>query len=458
MAEPVRDEFRCPGEPGVISRAVHLGRLASFYPACRDCPHRHDTGTLSARRVRRIVQTERRVDRERWRTPEGLAGVALNEIDATRVRSFAAAFGVYLQRGWPSRDRHPEVALAHDGRWLAVELVPAASEGLRWAGCDVVELGAATAARLAHGALRIGAAGALLVGNPLGLPHTVGIKLWGPDVRPLSRDGQLDAVEQIERESMNRPSRQFGGLSRRDFSREYLDALRPHYHALRPLRVVLDWSSILATRSLAELSAPVACEFIPAELKTPHAAGQHAGAATNIRRPPSPALPHRCTSRNDADWPVRQRWASLAAQVVAQRAHFGLWTDGDGEAIHLVDELGQSVSTERLLLAFVRDLPSPRSTVVALEEGAEPQVEAALASQGLRVVRCRSTREATDAALRQHDANWGAGPSGRLWCAESPGAPDALRTLTLLLVLMSQSDRTLSEITADALASPRLAG
>ena len=49
-------EYRCPGETYGISRAVHLGRLAGFHPACRDCPRRDDAVGLSARQIRQLAE------------------------------------------------------------------------------------------------------------------------------------------------------------------------------------------------------------------------------------------------------------------------------------------------------------------------------------------------------------------------------------------------------------------
>lgn len=39
-------QYVCPGETHAISRAVHLSRLAAFYPKCRECPQRQETGQL----------------------------------------------------------------------------------------------------------------------------------------------------------------------------------------------------------------------------------------------------------------------------------------------------------------------------------------------------------------------------------------------------------------------------
>ena len=56
-ASPPEDfAYRCPGQQHPISRAVHLGRLAAFYPACRQCSHRDDTGTLSPRQVEQLQE------------------------------------------------------------------------------------------------------------------------------------------------------------------------------------------------------------------------------------------------------------------------------------------------------------------------------------------------------------------------------------------------------------------
>jgi phosphomannomutase len=50
-------------------------------------------------------------------------------------------------------------------------------------------------------------------------------------------------------------------------------------------------------------------------------------------------------------------------------------------------------------------------------------------------------------AMRRHDALLGGGPSGRYWhsIGQVP-LPDALATLTLVLVLLSRDDRPLSAV------------
>ena len=49
--------------------------------------------------------------------------------------------------------------------------------------------------------------------------------------------------------------------------------------------------------------------------------------------------------------------------------------------------------------------------------------------------------------MRSHDGLFGGGTAGRFWYdRDGLPLPDALTTLTLLLVLLSQSDRRFSEV------------
>ncbi|MCE5301716.1 MAG: hypothetical protein LLF97_01245, partial [Planctomycetaceae bacterium] len=142
-------EYLCPGQRHPISRAVHLGRLAAFYPPCRACPHRHDAGSLSPR------QHEQRRELEAVGPPpsafdsEGLCGVLGNQVTPELVRRVAAAFAVETQASRAENEgiKGPTLLLlAGDGRAATAELMAAACEGLRWNDCDVIDLGATTSA------------------------------------------------------------------------------------------------------------------------------------------------------------------------------------------------------------------------------------------------------------------------------------------------------------------------
>ncbi len=96
-ASPTLDVlYECPGDGMTIDRSVHLGRLAAFYPKCRDCQHRDDIGTLPTATVRAIEETHRRAAPAELFGEEALCGVLGNQIDARVVYKFASALGIAL--------------------------------------------------------------------------------------------------------------------------------------------------------------------------------------------------------------------------------------------------------------------------------------------------------------------------------------------------------------------------
>jgi phosphomannomutase len=403
--------YQCPGEAYPISPAIHLGRLASFYPKCRQCSHCHETGTLSTGVVKMLNETRNRTVAESLFTAEGISGVYLNDLSPLQTRQFAAAFGLSLAR----RDSGEQggIVLAGDGRDLAPELMAAASDGLRWSGRDVVDLGAASAPCLSQALRHLQAAGGLLVGNASGQANMVGLKLWGADGRPLSAGPELDAIRKLCAQGVDRPTRSYGALSRFQPESPYLAGLEEFFHALRPLRLVLDTGCRPLIGYLRKLSASVACELL--------------------------------LSREAATSPAA-RGLGLAERIRGEQAHFGIWIDGDGEACRVVDERGARLTAEQTLslLADYVLQKQPGASVIVEQATCAATVER-IAAAGGRVTRSGASRAEMHAAMSARDAALGGGPSGRYWYGARPPLADGLRTLSLLLTILSQSDRPLSE-------------
>jgi phosphomannomutase len=144
---------------------------------------------------------------------------------------------------------------------------------------------------------------------------------------------------------------------------------------------------------------------------------------------------------------VHRRLAALGRQVLARHAHFGLWIDGCGQILRLVDERGKTVDPESLcrrLAAYVcKEKPG---AAIVLEPGASALLENALVTMGAHVIRGPITHEATCATIETSRAEFACGPSGTFWFAGTPAVADALLATSLLLVIFSQSDRPVSDV------------
>ncbi len=390
--------YTCPGEKRPVSRSIHLGRLARCFPACRECSHRRDTGTLSRRTVRKLAEAWRRPVRQSLFHDEGVGGVWLNDMHPRVARDLAAAMGICLQRRLIADDEGrtdiPSVVIGGDGRPAGGPMVAALAEGLLWAGCNVVDIGPASAPCTAFAVDHLQAGGAVLLGNPTGRAETVGLKFWAPGARPLSAGGALDVVRATWQEGTDRPSRRFGSLRRFQADVPYLESLAGHYHALRPLRLAVDTSCKPVLRYLGKLITPVAC------------------------------------------------------RLVTEETHLAVRIDDDGETCCVTDEQGRRVPDERLLMLIIRHLVKKKGPgPIVLQEDTPASVVEELAALGCTTVTAGRRRADMERAMRQHGALFGSGGDGRFWyAATGTPLPDALTTLTHLLVLLSQSDRPLSEV------------
>ena len=407
--------YCCPGETQGITRAVHLGRLASFYPACRHCQHAGDTRTLSPRHVRQLESAQRRARPASLFHEEGIAGAFLNELGPAEARRAATALAVLLARD-AQPDAGLEVMLGCDGRPIAAEIGAALSDALRQAGCGVVDTGFTTAGAMADAVGRLHSGGGVFIGRGVvggrgdAGPQQINLSFFGPRAVPLSAGGWLDELQRLWHEGAARPSRRSGAIRRHRAEAALIADLAPHFHALRPLRLVLDTTSLSIKQQLARLAQRVRLEII------------------------------------SADTPNGSAAAEVMQQVCQVGAHFGLWIDGDGVQCRLYDEHGQAVPAERLALLVLRfyQAQSP-DRVLVIERPAFQTARAALGREA-RLHVAPSTREGVARAMLASDAVAGGGASGRIWFACPAPVACGLRTLAVLLTVLSRSDRPVSEV------------
>jgi phosphomannomutase len=148
--------------------------------------------------------------------------------------------------------------------------------------------------------------------------------------------------------------------------------------------------------------------------------------------------------------PSRVALADLPEQVRADAAHFAACVDGDAEKCRVLDERGQAVPADRLLLLLARqgvEASEHRPAAIVLEPSTPRAVGRCIAQLGGRLVIGGDRRAEMASIMREQKAVFGGGPTGRFWhlLAGVP-LPDALMTITQLLILLSRSDEPLSAV------------
>lgn len=270
---------------------------------------------------------------------------------------------------------------------------------------------------------------AVWIGNATGQPHAVELRAWGAGGCPWSLPGDLERVREIFERRVDRPKRRGGSRDRACVEPGYLDPLRPQFHALRPLRFVLDTTSQPVVRCLSALVKEAACQVLrPAVVDGAGAVAIDSQELSFIER----------------------RLLVLGRNVVAAGAHFGLWIDGAGECCQVVDERGRPVDAERLFeLLATYVLGEQTDATIVLQPQASDKLRTAIARAGARIAAGGATRQGMCEAMESAGATIGGGASGAIWFSGSPPAADSLLATSLLLTILSQSDRAVSEALDD---------
>jgi len=449
--------YCCPGEDYPISRSVHLARLAAFYPKCRDCPLRSDTGQLARQTVERIQRTERRVERSSFFTTEGVRGVYLNEITRPWAGQAAAAFASLLWEQAPlaaavdtqpltpgQRRMHlaPSIAIGFDERPASPDLIRGVALSLRRTGCQVVDMGMTTKPRFWFGVDQLKCTAAVFVTGTGAAPSWTGLDFYiqgaGPvsrvcdesatrpvsnfvqqTVEPIAPALSLNALEQRLHFQRGRFTRQSGQQRVFDSSDSYEVSLRKYFHALRPLQVCIGTPSPLVASVLQRLFQRLPCKLQLVD------------------------LPVRARDTLDAaDGDVRR----MTQRMADQGADLGLMIDDDGQRCWFLDEQGRLVPRASVFELIAEHVWHDNARYpIVLQQDAPSELVSSLRQRGIACVRTENQQAALVEQMRRHQAVLGGMFQDRYWFRDAFPTCDAILTLAHVLAALSRSDAHCSD-------------
>ena len=425
--------YTCPGEKHPISRSVHLSRLAAFYPKCRDCQHRDDTGNLPQQTVERLQNTEKRVERPTLFTDDGVRGIYLNELNRNRAGRMSAAFASLLWDGYPlqGRDttekptngcvRHPRpvVVVGYDARPSSPDIATGVVTALRRMGCHVVDINLTTRPCFCFAVDHLKATGGIFVTGAGSDPSWTGLDFLGRHACPISRDSGLENIEGQIRLGFSRPTRQAGPHRIFQATLPYEAVLWKHFHALRPLRIVCGCPIRLQRETLTKIFEKLPCSLQFADVH------------------------HRSRDLTNAeDQDIRQ----VAHTVMQRDAHLGVVIDDDGCLCAFVDERGRLIDSNSITVLIAELLLSEQRSASFAIESSAADVKPVIQSLRGQCHDIGTTLSEAYRAVNDSNCVLAAGTSGRFWFRESIPTCDAILTVARMLEVLSQSDTCVSEL------------
>lgn len=312
--------------------------------------------------------------------------------------------------------------VGRDYRHSSEELVEALQEGLVSTGMHLVDIGPCPTPLLNFSTDHLGTGAGLMVTASHNPPHYNGLKIRTDHTL---QDDELTALYQIVQEGAFRQGR--GSRTQADPRLAYMNAIRSRVQVGAPKRFVVDAAHGAAGTLVPTLLESLGCQVIPMYC-TPD--------GTFGNRTPDPT--------------AAGALEDLAARVVSEHADGGFAYDGDGDRVAMVDETGQPVFADRLMILLAREAlaAQPGSTVV-YELSCTQALPETVQALGGTAISCPVGYAFVHEAMRASDAILGGESAGHVFFGDPDFVfDDAMLATAKLAALLSRADKPLSRLLA----------
>lgn len=355
-----------------------------------------------------------------------IRGVAGGDITSEVAETIARAYAAFLvARGTPSR----QIVVGRDNRESSPMIRDAVVRGLLRSGFDVIDIGELITPVFYFAREHLRIDGGIMITASHNPSQFNGFKLahgfatiYGDDIQEIRRLADAGAFP-----------RGTGDRGARDVVPDYLSMLRQKVRlGPRRLRAVVDCgngtASLIAPRALEELGCEVIAIYSESDPRFPH---HH----------PDPTQP--------------ENLRDLIRTVRREGADVGIGFDGDGDRIGVVNDLGEILWGDMLMILFWREiLPRYPGTVGIVEVKCSQLLYDEIDRLGGRPMFYRTGHSLIKAKMKEVGAVFTGEMSGHMFFAdEYYGFDDAVYAAGRLLRILSHATRPLSGLLADV---PRL--
>jgi len=347
-------------------------------------------------------------------------GIVDQDLTDDVVEKLGKGFGAYMfDKG------HARVSVGHDARVSSPRFRDALINGILSTGLNVVDLGMVPTPTLYFSLFQLDVQGGVMITGSHNPPEFNGFKLavghstlYGPEIQRIR--------EFIE--GADYPTGK-GTLTKQDVKPAYVSTLKDRIGRFdRELRVVVDAGNglggMFCPQLLRELGADATGLYCEIDGTFPN---HH----------PDPTVPAYLTD--------------LIAEVSNQKAELGMAYDGDADRLGVVDEHGNIIWGDQLMILFSREVLArqPGATIIFEVKCSQSLPEEIEKAGGVPLM-WRTGHSFIKQKMKEENAPLAGEMSGHLFFADEYfGYDDAIYASLRLARLLSRSDRTIGEMLAD---------
>ncbi len=343
-----------------------------------------------------------------------IRGIADAELLSPDIEVLGRAIGTYLQR-----KSGRQVNVGRDCRLSSPRLSEAIVKGLLASGCDVTDIGTVPTPLLYYSVFRLKATGAVMITGSHNPSEYNGFKVMSG--LSTIHGAQIQEVLKLI-EAGDLASGQ-GSLRDADVSTPYVDEIPEKIRLDRNVKVVFDAGNGTAGPIMHRLLRKLNCDavelFFDMDGKFPN---------------------------HHPDPTVEKNLKHLVTAVADHKAEFGVAFDGDGDRIGAVDEKGNVVWGDQLLLIYAREILTRKPGATFIGEVKCSQVlYDELKKLGGNPIMWRTGHSLIKAKMKETHAELAGEMSGHIFFADRYyGYDDALYAACRLLEIVAASGRPLS--------------
>ncbi len=316
-----------------------------------------------------------------------------------------------------------EIVVGRDGRHSGPDLVAGLTQGLRKAGCNVIDLGLAPSPVVYFGGFLLRTGCGIAVTGSHNPPDYNGFKIVVGG-QTLSGDAITDLHARIAEDRLH-TARMPGTVSQRDIGDDYVSRISSDVQIDRPLKVVVDAGNGVAgdlgPRVLEAIGADVTPLYCEIDGDFPH---HH----------PDPSEPENLTD--------------LVKMVVRLDADLGIAFDGDGDRLGVVTREGEIIYADRLLMLFAADvLDRNPGAVIVYDVKCTGRLPGQILRHGGSPLMWKTGHSLIKAKMRETEAELAGEMSGHFFFAERwYGFDDGIYAAARLLEILAARPESPTEV------------
>jgi phosphomannomutase / phosphoglucomutase len=343
-----------------------------------------------------------------------IRGIADTELLSPDIEVLGRALGTFLQR-----NSGRKISLGRDCRVSSDRLRAALLKGLLGSGCDVTEIGVVPTPLLYYSAVHFQMDGAVMITGSHNPAEFNGFKtvcgagtLHGETIQEVRK--MIDAGDLATGQ---------GAHDCADAITPYVDEVAAQFHWERRIKVVVDAGNGTGGPTMSKLLSRLNCDAVELFFEMDGTFPNHH---------PDPTVP--------------KNLKHLADAVRAHKADLGIAFDGDSDRIGAVDENGDVIFGDMLLLIYGREILTrkPGSTFIA-EVKCSQVLYDELARLGGNPIMYKTGHSLIKAKMKQEHAELAGEMSGHMFFKDRyHGYDDALYAACRLMEIVANSGKPLS--------------